>query len=145
MATTSAHVAVAMVSICLAIVLVAWQLRRPNDLTGWNRVWLDFRDSFGVVWAMRVAERVNQSAAAYAWSVRLRWNGFQGIDQEENRVVDSTIDRDTDAPLAGVAPEQLDQAVRTLLRRFVSPDWIDQRMGRVEPSTSRDARFEMPD
>ena len=42
-----------------------------------DRLWLDFRDLFGALWGLRVAERVNASAALYRWNVALSWDGFR--------------------------------------------------------------------
>lgn len=78
-----------------------------------DRVWLDFRDAFGVVWALRIAERMNASANMYDWPVTLAWRGF--------------VARNSDAT-ADVSPA-VEESFRTLLRRFVSPAWIDARLG----------------
>ena len=79
-----------------------------------DRVWLDFRDAFGAVWALRVAERINASAAMHGWPVVLGWRGFR--------------DRENGGPAEAV-PEIAADNLRTLLRRFVSPAWIDARLG----------------
>ena len=44
-----------------------------NDL---ERLWLWFRDHWGVVWALRVQERFNRSAELARWPVRLTWFGL---------------------------------------------------------------------
>ncbi len=84
-----------------------------------DRVWRDFRDAFGLVWGLRVAERVNASAAMYDWDVELAWQGF--------------VDRQSGRPAATVN-EAAVETLRGLLRRFVSPKWIDERLAepRVE-------------
>jgi hypothetical protein len=85
--------------------------------SSWNRLWTDFRDTFGIVWANRIAERVNAEAAKGAWSVRLQPEGFVGIEP-------------------GVPPDltrnasQIDHTLRWLLRRFVDEEWI---AGRIPP------------
>ena len=84
-----------------------------------DRVWRDFRDAYGLVWGLRIAERVNASAAMYGWDVALAWPGF--------------IDRQSGRPAAAV-PEEAVETVRGLLRRFVSPEWIEARLS-VEVST----------
>lgn len=106
----------------LALLATAWTLqavpRRPRaHCTGLDRVWLDFRDAFGVVWALRVAERMNASASMYQWPVTLHWHGFL-----PNEASAATVE----------VPEAVEESLRSLLRRFVSPEWIDQRLG-VEP------------
>ena len=65
--------------LCLAAswLLVAGGLPRGGGaLAGIDRVWLDFRDAFGVVWALCIEQRVNASAAMYGWPVVLNWTGF---------------------------------------------------------------------
>lgn len=80
---------------------------------GLNRVWLDFRDAYGLVWSLRVAERMNTSAAMYDWPVQLGWQGFHGREPGSGPVA---------------VPEAVEDSMRTLLRRFVSADWIDARI-----------------
>lgn len=77
-----------------------------------DRVWLDFRDAFGVAWGLRVAERLNASAAMYSWPVTLTWQGFRGRQE-------GTSD---------IPPAAVEEGLRGLLRRFVSPEWIDSRL-----------------
>jgi len=76
-----------------------------------DRVWLDFRDEFGVVWALRILERVNASAKMYDWPVQLTWQGFRERESMQTEV-----------------PPLVEESFRTLLRRFVSAEWIDQRL-----------------
>jgi hypothetical protein len=42
-----------------------------------DRLWLTFRDRFGLVWAQRVREQFNHSAANARWPVVLRWRGLR--------------------------------------------------------------------
>ena len=83
---------------------------------GLNRVWLDFRDAYGLVWSLRVAERMNTSAAMYEWPVQLGWQGFHNREPGLGPVV---------------VPEAVEESLRTLLRRFVSAEWIDARIGEL--------------
>lgn len=105
----------------LALLAAAWTLqalpRRPRSGgTALDRVWLDFRDAFGVVWSLRVAERMNASASMYHWPVMLHWQGF--------------VPRESAADTTEV-PAAVEESLRSLLRRFVSPAWIDERLGRL--------------
>jgi hypothetical protein len=96
-------------------------LRRPRrSKSPLDRVWLDFRDLFGVVWGLRVAERINALAATHDWPARLTWHGFRAKDRHACREV----------PPAAVA------ALGTLLRRFVSAEWIEERLNDSGPATS---------
>ncbi len=128
-----------------AILLPAVGLpRRAKPRGSLDRLWRDFRDQYGVVWGLRIAERINASARLFNWPVRLEWDGFRNVAPV---VVERSPDRST-APTEGLqapaenitqqatplalTPQQsaeLDQAFRTLLRRFVSPEWIERRLG----------------
>jgi hypothetical protein len=110
------------------------------DLRAWSLVWRDFRDYFGTVWSVRIMERVNAQAAMCGWPIRLAWDGLSG-----NRPTVPQIAAPGDAPYVGrsdadrsppsVTPQQLsaiEKSLRTLLRRFVSTEWIDQRLRSVQ-------------
>ena len=104
--------------------------RKKAPSAGVDRLWLDFRDAFGALWALRVAERFNASAAQFGWRVWLAWGGLRSI--RDDRAADQPIA----APLAPEVVQGMHQALKSLLWRFVSPDWIaerlepDQRCGR---------------
>jgi hypothetical protein len=53
-----------------------WQ---PEPRSEFDRVWLRFRDSYGFVWAQRLREQFNNSAAHANWPVVLRWQGLRII------------------------------------------------------------------
>jgi hypothetical protein len=89
--------------------------RYPAGAKPIERLWIDFRNAFGSVWGLRVAERINASSKMYGWNLHLSWSGF--ITTAE--------------PATGASPETdaaVVAALKTLLRRFVSPEWIDQRL-----------------
>ena len=81
-----------------------------------DKFWLDFRDTFGLLWGLRVQERIQAAAKMYNWPVALHWSGWTGADG---------------SPL-GELPEDTRQQILTtfrgLLRRFVSNAWIDERL-----------------
>jgi hypothetical protein len=83
-----------------------------------TRVWLEFRDLFGAFWSLRVAERWNDVAAQRQWPMLLGWRGFYGLEP---------------ATPEGICPpdamEEGDRVLHSLLRRFVSRDWIARRAG----------------
>ena len=91
----------------------SWQIRLQRHSSGWNAVWRDFRDLFGTLWALRVAQRINAVAEVQRWNVRLGWNGFRPIEDPEARPP-------TEA--------ELKQAFTNLLRRFVSDAWVVARI-----------------
>ena len=91
--------------------------RRREVPAGLDLLWLDFRDSFGLLWGLRVAERVNADARRYDWPVELDWDGFRGRPGTEQTIK---------------ITDDLRRAVRlsldNLLRRFVSAEWIAQAL-----------------
>lgn len=99
--------------IAASYALPMWTRSALATAKGLDRVWLDFRDAYGLVWSLRVAERMNTSAAMYAWPVELGWRGFHNREPGPGPVV---------------VPEAALESLRTLLRRFVSADWIDARL-----------------
>jgi hypothetical protein len=48
-----------------------------------DRVWLDFRDRFGAIWALRLQEQFNRSAANAGLSTTLTWRGLRGTDSPQ--------------------------------------------------------------
>ena len=89
---------------------------RVRVAIAFDRLWNDFRDLYGIVWARRVMDRVNDAAVHEGWPVRLHLQGFAALDS---------------AHPPSPSPNQLQQIERTLrwlLRRFVDPEWIDERL-----------------
>ncbi len=97
----------------------AYCLAHRKAVLGYDRLWLDFRDRFGAFWAVRVMQRVNETADLESWNVRLEWSGLQRVDAGE------TGSEPLESPLPDAAMER---TFRTLLRRFVSAEWIDTRL-----------------
>jgi hypothetical protein len=64
---------------------VAWGLMkgRWKPLSEFDRLWLDFRDRFGLTWSLRVREQFNRAAVNSGSSVHLGWKGLQGPVEEE--------------------------------------------------------------
>jgi len=87
------------------------RFRAPPSTLPQTTRWLAFRDAWGAFWALRVLQRVNQTAELSDWPVRLQWNGF--------------VSTEAAAPPATLAPPieaALDQSLDTLLRRFERVD-----------------------
>jgi hypothetical protein len=66
----------------LALAFVPWvaftAVRSDTPaLSVFDRLWLDFRNRFGFVWAQRLREQFNRSAAHALWPVILRWQGLR--------------------------------------------------------------------
>lgn len=104
---------VGLLTAAAAMAAIGWPGRSSAAREPLERLWCDFCDQFGVVWGLRVAERINATAAQNGWNVRLTWHGLTQADG---------------SPLASPPCAELEQALRPLLRRFVSADWIDRRL-----------------
>ncbi len=88
-----------------------------HGATGFDKLWLNFFDEFGIVWGRRIQDRVNFIAAKENWPAKLQLQGFQW---------NGAADPSTEA--------RIEHTFRWLLRRFVDPDWIDERLGQQSPA-----------
>lgn len=100
-------------------VVGAWviSLRPARTSNQLDRLWFDFRDSFGLFWALKLAERVNDAGKQAGWDFDLGWGGFRT--------------KADFAPLDQLSPETataLRNSLQGLLRRFVSAEWISERL-----------------
>jgi hypothetical protein len=104
-----------------AMWLAAWKGHKPapTGMTGFDRLWRDFRNLYGIVWARRVLDRVNETAARDHWPVRLQLHGFVPVDPSHAQ------------PLTPDQRQQVEHALRWLLRRFVDTDWITERLAQT--------------
>src|SRR5262249_60610372 len=50
---------------------------RVRAASQFDRLWLEFRDRFGLVWGQRLREQFNSSARHAGWPVVLRWQGLR--------------------------------------------------------------------
>jgi hypothetical protein len=102
--------------------LVAWRTARRRRVAspGLDRVGQDFRDWFGIVWSQRVRNRANEAARSRQWPFRLEWDGFAptrpDLGEEEFKQFSGEIEH----------------TLRWQLRRFVDPEWIDERIGGLQ-------------
>lgn len=121
--TPSASRTLAVWCVGTAAAIAWWAARRPGAArTGPDRVWQDFRDQFGIVWAQRIRERINERSTQENWPVRLERHGLVAK---------------ADAASGGSAAgdPRLDHALRWLLRRFVDEPWLNERLG-TQPAGS---------
>jgi hypothetical protein len=128
--------------------------RRRAAPRGMNRAWIDFRDAYGAVWGVRVAERLNVAARRHGWPITLTWRGARIADtgdeadrsdgpvsqpQPDPATAQGEPSTDPAVPVRHLTPE-LERRIRrefyALLRRFVSPGWIAARDA-VEPTSPR--------
>jgi hypothetical protein len=101
------------------VAAAAISVRPCGECEPLDRLWLDFRDRYGAVWGLRVVERVNASSELYGWHIRLNWHGFTMVEGA--------------AATSLAANPELEKTLRTVLRRFVSAEWIDRRLAADEP------------
>lgn len=98
---------------------IAWlPTRQPSVGASANdRLWRDFQSHFGLLWSLRVQERMNALAVQNKWGSELTWDGFRPLG-------------------GGPGSKELDTAMepaartsfKGLLRRFVSSEWMDCRL-----------------
>jgi len=123
----------ATILLAVTVVCVAYRSRRQpvgfssaDDLDRLNLLWVDFRDTFGIVWAQRIRERVNVTAESENWPVRLDRNGFVPVtSQIETAQIESARD---EIATDQTTRDRIEHTFRWLLRRFVDPEWIDRRL-----------------
>jgi len=114
-------------ALALAVLWSERQSLRPTvALLPLERVWFDFRDLFGLVWAARLMQRVNDRAAVEDWPLRLTESGWVGVPGAPSEAAGAPAENVALAAMLGADPRP-EQALRWLLRRFVDPAWIDAR------------------
>lgn len=115
-----------MAPIAFMISVVVAALRAGESAEGpgpHERLWLDFVDQFGLVWAKRVMDRLNEAARYENWSAEFQWHGIH----REPRATEEERSR-TNA--------RMEHHVRWLLKRFVNPEWIEARLTPEETDAS---------
>jgi len=80
-----------------------------------DAVWMLFQDLYGVIWARRVLDRVNQFSIREQWTVSLTWSGFRRADGSVPE------DRELQKPI---------EAFRWVLGRFADEAWLQTVLGR---------------
>lgn len=113
-----------------------------------DRLWLTFRDFYGIVWAKRVMDRVNQFASRERWGTRLTLDGYSDSDplQPETMSVGSGTSESRTAtpgmPGADVSdlPERPIAVLCWILKRFSSSAWMTAILGEWHLTTP-----ELPD
>lgn len=104
--------------------------RKSIHRHSFDRVWFDFFDDFGIVWGRRIQDRINHLAASEKLPVHLDSDGFhfETSSMGENSAAHDQLSQ-TEA--------RVEHFLRWLLRRFVDPVWIDERLGhtakQIEP------------
>jgi hypothetical protein len=84
---------------------ICW--RRPRTGSSeFDRLWLDFRDRYGLFWSQRVREQFNHAAQHAGWVVRLAWRGLHRTSQ---------------AAIAPADQSAMLETLRKALQRFTTP------------------------
>jgi len=96
----------------IAGVQLGWPRRRAGA-TAVDRLWLDFRDRWGVFWALRVGERVAKEMAAAGLPVVLSWRGFLPSQGDS---------------MSAEQAARLERVLRSCLLRFASDRWIAEHL-----------------
>jgi len=112
--TQLVHAAASLVAATAFFSALRQGLRTGAEESPYDRLWFDFRDTFGIVWSVRIQDRLNETAEKEAWCCRLGPDGFHW-----NPVVSTEHRQET--------RDRLEHALRWHLRRFVDPEWIDER------------------
>jgi hypothetical protein len=96
-------------SIVMAILFAAlvWSAcdRKPEAAGEFDALWLAFRDSYGLVWGLRVEEQFNHAAQHARLPVRLKWNGMVTL---------------TDAAIDEHVRQEALRTLEAVLKRFVT-------------------------
>ena len=121
--TWEPHFVVGATLIVSACCLLCWSTQRTRTGGKWNLVWIEFRDWFGLVWGLRVMERINEAARLCEWERELTWFGFEENDSQEESPDREQVESMDQKQI------EVERTMRTTLRRFVSPEWIEQRHG----------------
>jgi hypothetical protein len=128
---TRVWLALFVIAAACALPLASWPRARAGA-SPWDRLWVDFRNAYGIVWSLRVEERLNASLAAAGETVRLGWHGFEVAPQPEAAVASDQRLKDATSTTVSTVAEEKDLAARpaliALLRRFVSKEWIAKRV-----------------
>lgn len=125
--------------------------RRGMNGPGLQRLWFDFRDAYGLVWGLRIAERLNAVALKHGWPVEFGWSAIRlrrpihPVVERWSRTADDSrsgtgllkcpapdpVDTPSDvwlSPLPTDLRHRIERELRSHLRRFVSHDWIVRRL-----------------
>lgn len=101
---------------------------------GLQHLWRNFRDAYGAVWALRVAERLNAAAKQHGWPVEFTWGGilvFGRTPTDNGSTKPNEPAPPSEAALDALDPEirhRIERELRSMLRRFVSHEWIVSRL-----------------
>ncbi|MDX1970065.1 MAG: hypothetical protein SFV23_23025 [Planctomycetaceae bacterium] len=100
--------------------------QRSSARSRFDRVWEDFVVRFGMVWSRRLLDRLQVLARKESWTCEVTPLGFVWPDQS---------DAATEAAV--------EHALRWLLRRFVDPAWLDERLGATNSAVAESMTIDL--
>jgi hypothetical protein len=116
----------------IAVIWPATLTTVTTNLSPWDRVWVDFVNAFGIVWGRRLQDRFNVTARQSRWGVKLDFYGLVWDDAP------ATVPSVARTGLPVWTPEMVHR-LQWLLRRFVDPPWLEERVGKLpEPLNQKD-------
>ena len=119
--------ATAAIGSSIALALIS---RRSLALNRFDQIWTDFFNAFGIVWARRIQDRLNHLMEQEKLGVRLELDGFRWPEPRHSSNRQAIT---PDPPNRELVEQRIEYFLRWLLRRFVDPPWIDQRLGHLDP------------
>ena len=112
----------------IAIGFARFSTPRPST-SKFDRLWFDFFDTFGIVWGRRIQDRFNFVAEKEDWPSRLDLHGLNEATATNRDSRSSNPEHQQRLFGQGETNSRMEHVFRWLLRRFVDPEWIDQRLG----------------
>jgi hypothetical protein len=107
-------VAAGVVGLTFSLILLFIEGVKASAPVGIEKLWRDFRNMYGLVWGLRIAERLNAAATKHGWPVEFTWGGM--IVKTESGTLEPEVQH------------RVERELRSHLRRFVSHEWIVKRL-----------------
>ncbi|MEZ6057444.1 MAG: hypothetical protein R3C01_12150 [Planctomycetaceae bacterium] len=109
--------------LCGSVLFGAWASRMVRTIEcPISRLWNDYWDSFGLIWAIRLSERFNAKANEEQWPWRLGALGLEPFPPREGKDAEE-FDRPTPAEEAAMM-----RNIRWMIQRFVSDCWVERHL-----------------
>jgi hypothetical protein len=128
---TRVWLALTLTALASLLGLVGWPRSRSGK-SPWDCLWIDFRNAYGIVWSLRIEERLNASLIATGSQTRLGWNGFEiaTLSSQDSFIEKASSELQFADATKNAEPEDVAArpALVALMRRFVSKDWIAKRV-----------------
>lgn len=101
--------------------------RKPFALmdSGWNCAWMEFRNWYGLLWSMRIVERMQ--VLLHGTGRHFDWRGFASVPAHD---VGDQKSENIPQAAASDSADSSESAFRNLLLRFVSSEWIERQLAR---------------